>query len=353
MARIIYFGIDMAGATSRYRAHALARLGHDVTFADPFAAAGATLRNRWTGAVHYRTGYRLLQPRMKQWLSAYLAALPAPPDLVWVDSGELFGPECLAILRALQVPIVLYNHDDPTGPRDGRRFDSLRAALPAYDVCAVVREPNLAEMQALGARGLVSVWRSYDEVMHAPFDDPQDIPPSLRSDVAFVGTWMRGEHRDRFLAGLLDRGVPVSIWGARWEASPLWDRLRPHYRGGNLVDRDYVAVLQGAKLCIGMLSQGNRDLHTTRTMEIPYLGGLLCAQRTSEHMALFKDGVEALLWDDESECAQRCLTHLADDTARERVRLAGMARIRAAGVGNEDICARLVDIALQRDRAAA
>ena len=273
---------------------------------------------------------------------------------MWVDSGELIGFECLELLKSTGAITVLYNHDDPTGPRDGQRFGSLRDAVSAYDICVVVRDENIDELHALGAPQILRVDRSYDEVMHAPFDDPDAIPLSLRSEVAFIGTWMRNEQRDRFIIDLAAHGIPVSVWGGRWELSPLWPVLRTYHRGGALSGREYVAAIQGSKLCIGMLSSGNRDRHTTRTMEIPYAGGLLCAQRTTEHLAMFNDGREAVFWDDVDECAHWCRMLLDDAPRREAIRLAGMQRVRANGVGNEDICARVVEVALRvRGQATA
>lgn len=188
---------------------------------------------------------------------------------------------------------------------------------------------------------------SYDEVMHAPYQDADEIAQAFRSDVAFIGTWMRGEGRDQFLLDLVNQGIPVSIWGQRWEKSPLWDHLKAFHRGGNLSGRDYVAAIQGAKVCLGMLSKGNRDLHTTRTMEIPYAGGVLCAERTSEHLELYEEGVEAVFWRDVDECVRQCRRLLDDDAWRESVRSAGMARVRASHQGHEDVCRVIVEAALQ------
>ncbi|MCO5397494.1 CgeB family protein [Ralstonia soli] len=356
MARILYLGATQQGGTALCRGQALRRLGHAVTIADPFRPMDRQLGHRWLNALHYHTGYRALQWAMQDWVAHLCATVTDQdaPEIVWVDSGELIGFECLELLRSTGATTVLYNHDDPTGPRDGQRFGTLRDAVSAYDICVVVRDENIEELQALGAPQILRVDRSYDEVMHAPFDDPAAIPPSLRSEVAFIGTWMRNEQRDRFIVDLAARGVPVSVWGGRWELSPLWPALRPYYRGGALSGREYVAAIQGSKLCIGLLSSGNRDRHTTRTMEIPYAGGLLCAQRTTEHLAMFNEGREAVFWDDVDECALWCRALLNDAPRRESIRLAGMRRIRANRVGNQDICARVVDAALRvRGQATA
>lgn len=341
MSTILYLGQSDLGGTSRHRADALTRLGHQVVLADPYAAAANQLGGL-VGKLHFRTGYRFLQKTMKNWIIQTLA-LNENLDLIWVNSGELFGRQCVAQLRTQGVPVILYNNDDPTGGRDGRRFDSLLQAISLYDHCAVLRETNIIEYQSLGAKSVQRVWMSYDEVAHRPFQNPNDIPECFRSEVAFIGTWMRDERRDQFLLGLIDRGVPVSIWGQRWEKSPLWNRLKIHHRGGNLTGRDYVAAIQGAKINIGLLSKGNRDLHTRRSVEIPYAGGLLCAERTPEHLQLYREDQEAVFWSSAEECAEKCLDLLAHPDKRERIRLAGMRRVIENQVGNEDICQQILE----------
>lgn len=340
--RILYLGHAAPESTSRHRADALTRLGHEVMIADPYAALGAHLRGRLRGALHYRTGYRLLQGAASAWVDGLLRQHAAWPEMVWVNGGELIGAAAANKLRQFGVPVILYNNDDPTGGRDGRRFDSLLSALPAYDLCAVVREPTASEFYDHGARAVHRVWMSYDEILHRPFERAEDIPAAFRSDVAFVGTWMRGEGRDAFLLALIDRGLDIAIWGDRWHKSANWSRLQAHWRGPALAGRDYVAALQGAKLALGMLSHGNRDLHTRRSVEIPYAGGLLCAERTTEHQAMYREGDEAVFWNDAEECAGICRRLLADDAQRERIRQQGMARVRQGGYGNEVVCREIL-----------
>ncbi|MES1992847.1 MAG: glycosyltransferase [Pseudomonadota bacterium] len=340
--RILYIGHGAPESTSRHRADALARLGHEVIVADPYAALAGPLRGRLRGALHYRSGYRLLQGAACAWVDRLLRQHAAWPEMVWVNGGELIGAAAANKLRQLGAPVVLYNNDDPTGKRDGRRFDSLQAALPAYDLCAVLREPNVGEFYAHGARSVHRVWMSYDEVLHRPFESSEEIPAAFRSEVAFIGTWIPGERRDEFMLSLVKRGVPLSIWGDAWQRSPNWPQIKHVWRGQSIYGRNYVAAVQGSKLALGLLSKGNRDLHTTRSAEIPYAGGLLCAQRTSEHLAMYKEGEEAVFWESADECAAVCSSLLADPTLRERIRASGKRRSEAGGFGNEAILSDII-----------
>lgn len=345
MSNILYIGTENKESTAYHRFEALKRLGHEVTLMDVGKMLSKELKAKLSGFVHYRTGYFLLQGKVNRLLTENLSA-SIKYDFVWIDSGELFGPKSIDTLKQiLKCPVILYNIDDPTGKRDGSRFRSLIKALPSYDLVAVVRSITAQECRSYGAKKVIEVSRSYDEIAHKPFSSTDDIPEQFRSDVAFIGTWMPKENRDHFLLELIRLAVPLSIWGNRWERSDNYHEISSSIKGQAIYGRDYVAATQGAKLCIGMLSKGNRDLHTTRSLEIPFIGGLFCAQRTSEHMAMFKDGVEAVFWDNPEECARLCHELLNDDLKRESIRTAGMKRVREMQVGNEDICKLILNVA--------
>ena len=338
--QILFLGAEDPSQTSRHRADALRRLGHDVTHLDGFAAFANRLRGNFA-RFHFHTGYFFLRRAVVTWLESAIPSA-ADYDVCWVDGGELFGAPAIELLKARCRRVILFNVDDPTGPRDWRRFATLRSAISHYSLCAVVRPFNVPEFQAFGAKSVVHVFRTYDEVAHCPPPDGRAVPPQFRSDVAFIGGNIKREGRGEFLAQLIARGLDVAIWGDEWHRSRSWSLLAPHWRGNSLSGAAYVDAMRGAKICLGMLSRRNRDEHTQRSMEIPYAGGLLCAQRTPEHLALYEEGREAVFWSDADECFALCQALLRDDALRSRIRLAGMARVRANRLGNEDLCRNLL-----------
>ncbi|RYY10938.1 MAG: glycosyltransferase family 1 protein, partial [Chitinophagaceae bacterium] len=305
MAHILYFGDGSTSSTSGHRAHALKRLGHQVIVKDTDQKARELKHYNYLHPIHYRTGFRFVQKQLGKWLTEVLTENPKV-DLIWVNGGEYFGPKCLRLLKSQGCPVILYNNDDPTGGRDGRRFDSLLQSLCHYDLCIVMREMNVSEFQRRGAKAVKRVYMSYDDVAHEPHSTIDAIPSHFKSDVVFIGSWMKKEKRDAFLLSLMKAGVSVSIWGDRWEKSPLWNKLKHAHKGHAISGRDYVSAIQGAKVCLGLLSKGNRDMHTQRSLEVPYAGGLLCAERTEEHAELYEEGREAFFWSNEQECARVC-----------------------------------------------
>jgi spore maturation protein CgeB len=335
--RVFFLGDDNPQATSLHRAQAMRRLGCEVEVINPSQAFN---RFRIHPKINYLTGDRFIAPLVHRWLKRQIVGKQF--DLVWVDNRSVISGASISLLKKNGLKVIYYSVDDPTGTRDGNRWDTFRKSIPYYDLCAVVRVESEQEFRQLGGGKTLRVWRSYDEVAHEPFATEEAIPSAFRSEVAFIGTWMRGEGRDHFLVKLLEAGIAVSIWGKRWEKSPLWSKIKAHRRGGSLGGRDYVAAMQGAKICLGFLSKGNRDLHTQRSSETAYAGGLFCAERTSEHLQMFQEGVEAVFWSSAEECIQVCRELLSDESRRQRIREAGMKRIRALGLGNEIICRKIL-----------
>jgi len=341
---ILYIGISGKESTSRHRADALKRLGHDVLIFDPHLECSCHLRNKYLFYFHYRAGFRLLQPVITKAFFNWRNRNPRDFDIIYADSGEWIGPRLALGLRSV-APLILYVLDDPTGGNDRRRFDTLKRTLCHYDLCAVVRDQNVAEFKALGARRVIRVWRSYDEVAHLPVKLSDDERRQYQSEVCFAGTWF--PERGPFMERLLDRGVPLSIWGDRWQKAHEWNKLKSAWRGPAVYNDVYAKVVCGSKVMLGLLCKGNRDLHTQRSLEIPRLGGLLCAERTDEHEELFGDWKEAVFWNNADECAQICLKVLSDTPTASRIRVAGQKRVMALQKGNEDICREILDVAGQ------
>lgn len=337
--RLLYIG--PVSGTCLDRANAFRRLGHEVTHLDPRALLPNSV---WVDRILWRLGGHwlgwLVATRLRKVLTGQRF------DLAYVDNGEWVSPAVVKLLRQHAPQVVNYNIDDPTGPRDMQRFAAYRRAVPHYDLVAVVREDNLPELKALGAKRMLRVWRSADEVTHAPRPLTPDDHARWDCDVLFLGTWM--PERGPFLLDLVRRGVPLTIQGGNWRKAPEWPELKAHWRGDQIGGDDYAKAIQCAKVNLGLLSKGNRDLHTTRSLEIPALGALFCAERTSEHLAMYEDGAEAVFWSDAAECASACTELLADEPRRLAIAQRGHARYLRNQHGNQDIMALMLDAAMER-----
>lgn len=330
---ILYLG--PVSGTCLDRAQALRRCGHTVEHWDLRRLLPST---PWVDRITWRLGGDWLAPRLLRPLERMLGQRKF--DVCYVDGGEYVTPSVMARLRRHARRIVSYSIDDPLGPRDGARFRAFRQSLPLYDLNAVVRTENVEEGLAMGAQQMLRVYRSADEHSHAPRHLSEHDHQVWDCDVLFLGTWF--PERGPFLKALIERGVPLTIQGPHWHKAREWPVLKAHWRGGAIAGDDYARAIQCAKVNLGLLSRENRDLHTTRSLEIPALGALLCAERTSEHQAMYEEGQEALFWSDAQECAERCHEALQNEDWRRQIAAAGHRRVMRNGHYNQMIVSSIL-----------
>jgi hypothetical protein len=335
--KILYLGDDYPHSTSGHRAAALRRLGHEVVALNPRMIIPWP---RIVGGISTRFGLWPFAPLIYATLRSKIGK--SSFDLAWVDGGSELAPGFHRWLRHRGMKIVNYNVDDPFGDRDGRKWDLYRAALPYHDLTVVVRNENVEEARSLGARKVLHVFRSYDPVAHAPLVMNEEVRRRWASEVVFVGSWM--PERGPFMARLLELGVLLTIIGDHWPKAVEWDRLKGAVRGQAAYGADYVHAIQASKVALGLLSIGNRDLHTQRSAEIPFIGGaVFCAQRTTEHEAMFHHHEQAVLWSTADECAIACHELLADETLRGAIAKNARRRIEELGLSNDRICSGVLD----------
>jgi spore maturation protein CgeB len=332
---VLFVGPD--SGTSRHRALALGRLGHKVTIVDPrlFLPESRVL-DSW---IHH-TGGLLLGALVRR---RFLTSLQlATFDFVFVNGGELIDAQLVKEFRQRFGRVINYNIDDPFGKRDGKKWRHYLRSVPFYDLVVVVRECNVREALDCGASDVLMVRRAADEVAHARRTLSHEDVEKWKSDVVFIGTWM--PERGPFLARLVQLGVPLAIYGDRWQKAKEWTVLQRHWRGPAVGGDDYAKAVQCSTVCLGLLSKENRDHSTTRSFEIPHLGGVLCAERTAEHQSLYEEDTEAVFWSTPEECAQKCINLLQDSQWRHSIATSGRTRCLQNRTLNEcvlgDILAR-------------
>lgn len=334
--KILWLGSDLWG--SRQRADACIRLGHELTLLDPRRLLPASA---WIDRWIWNAGGKLFESMVRRSILRTIGSRQF--DLCIVDQGELIGASTVARLKRQCGSVISYINDDPFGGRDRRRFRQYLHALPHYDISVVVRDENVAEAYAYGARHVFLTYLSSDDVDHKPLPLTEDDRRRWKAEVLFIGTWM--EERGPFMLALLDAGLPLAIYGNRWQKSPEWPRLQTAWRGPAVYGDDYAKAIQCAKINLGLLSKGNRDRWTTRSAEIPALGGLLCAERTDIHRQFYVEDQEAVFWRDADECIVKCRGLLADETRRRLIGMRGQQRALRNALTNENIMQEIIDLA--------
>ena len=330
--RIVYVGPLQPGDTCLHRMEALRDLGHQVVGIDttPVRKTGVA---RILHAARRRVGRA---PDTTGTNQKIVEACREPLDVLWIDKGLAIQPATLEEVRHHHPRAVLlsYSPDDMMNPRNQSAL--YRACIPLYDLHVTTKSFNVRELLDAGARSAVMVDNGYAERVHRPMQISSKERERFGGPLGCIAFWEAD--RERSLTFLAKRGLSVRVWGP-------WPRRRYHpnlrVEGVAAWAEDYPRAIAAFDINLAFLRKVNRDQQTTRSVEIPACGAFMLAERSEEHLRLFKEGTEAEFFGSDEELLEKCRFYLERPDARQRIAAAGRARCVASGYGN---CHRMSEV---------
>jgi hypothetical protein len=323
--RILYVGPLQPGDTCLHRMEALRDIGHQVVGINTTPVRKGAIARILRSARH-RVG------RARDWTGTNQRILEAsgePLDLLWVDKGLSIKPATLEEVRHHHPGAILlsYSPDDMMNPHN--QTASYRSCIPLYDLHVTTKSINVRELLDAGARHAVMVDNGYAERVHRPMQISDEDRKRFGGPLGCIAFWEAD--RERSLTYLAAHDLPVRVWGP-------WPRRS--YHPNMRVERvaawaeDYPRAIASFDINVAFLRKVNRDQQTTRSVEIPACGAFMLAERSEEHLRLFKEGMEAEFFGSDEELLEKCRFYLERPDARERIAAAGRARCVASGYGN-------------------
>lgn len=299
------------------------------------------------GRIAWKLGFQLDTEQVQ---AAFLSEVAArPPDIIWIDKGNVFRPGTLKRLRqvAPQAALVSYSGDDMFARHNHTWF--YRFGLKHYDVVFTTKSFNAEarELPSFGARRVVFVNNAYSHTHH-PVEVTEADRQRLGAEVAFIGSFE--QPRLDAVSFLAEHGIPVRVWGSGWPAATnAPPQLRLERR--NLVNTEQDLAFTKAVCCtrinLGFLRKVNRDQQTARSVEIPACGGFMLAERTDEHLQLFTEGKEAEYFSSRQEMLEKARYYLEHEAERAAIAAAGYRRCLESGYGQVERMRRMLDDALK------
>ena len=333
MASILYVG-PLEGTASQ-RAQTLEDLGHRLVR----VAGGIPVDRRYQ---LYRLFRRVGGPRDLHGTNRSIrsSVRPGAFEILWIDKGLDVRRRTLERVREVAPDTMLVHYS----PDDYRLLfeesDRFADTIPLYDLVVTTKSYNVPELREQGARDVLFVDNAFSPDVHKPVPLSEDDRRRYGCDVGFVGFYER--ERADSMYRVAESGIRVTVRG------PGWNRYPRRHENMIVEDRfldadEYVRVINATKINLAFLRKQARDLQTTRSVEIPACGAFMLAERTSEHLGLFREGEEAEFFDGDEELIEKCRRYLADDPQRERVAAAGLERCRRDRYDNAGRLQRVLD----------
>ncbi len=290
----------------------------------PFPRGSAVkrrLRSGWPRRIGWRLAPGLLAEIESR--SFVEAARQFRPDLVLVVSGNLITTRALVEIKDSTAAKLFhfYNEDMANGLNTKA---TLRKAIRCYDHVFTTKSFNVDTLALMGSQAVTYVPHGYRDNCHFPVSVNQKDRERYGSDVVFVGTWERP--RAQTLEQL--NGFDLRVWGNDWQKLPRKSRLRSRVEGRPVYGGELARVFGASKVSLSFLRKANRDLHTSRTFEIPACGGFQLSERTEEVLNFFEEGKEIECFSSLDELRDKITYYLKHESPRLRIAASGLERVR-------------------------
>lgn len=333
--RILYVGPDYPGSNGTLWRNAFVRLGHEVRTVD---------EERLTAAPHGWTG-RIARRLRRRPAAGQIAALNREvlnqvaefrPHLTFYIKAYYVLPETVEASRR-HGPAFVYMNDDMFLP--GISTFTFRDNIRLFDCIFTTKSFNVPEYHAAGAPLALYIPNAFDPEVHYPATLNQEEAGYFGCDVAFVGFFSPskadaltavaryGDHLRMNVWGNWERMMRIDNWPDSWR----WRKLRPFIRRRAVFCESMGKAIQGAMITLGLLCREVRDLHTSRSFEIPACRGFMLAERTEEHQMYFQEDLEAVYFSSYQEMVDKIWFYLSRDGVRERIAEAGYQRCLRSG----------------------
>jgi len=324
-SKILYVGPLAEGNTCLQRKLALDALGCTVIAINTRQTSSEPI------SLTQRVLYRLLGPRDTLGINKQIieSATQIQPDIVWIDKGLIIRPEILLQLKRLipQAQLISYSPDDMFNPRNQTRF--YRQCIPLYDFHITTKSYNVSEFEKAGAKKALFIDNAFCEFTHKPPTVSDSERKYFGGPVGFIGTYEK--QRAKSLQTIADAGIKVKIWG-NWPHGFRYPNLE--IMNKPLFGQEYTKAIYSFDINLCFLRKENRDLQTTRSIEIPACGGFMLAERTTEHLRLFREGKEADYFSDDTELLSKIQRYISFPEKRADIALAGRKMCLSAGYSN-------------------
>ncbi|MEM6515880.1 MAG: glycosyltransferase [Bacteroidota bacterium] len=191
-----------------------------------------------------------------------------------------------------------------------------------YDLVGTQKSYNAhpEELPSFGANVFFQD-KAFDPRINYPVENCNDF--NCVHDVVFVGS----KEKDRYdhIRFLAENGIKVNIYGwGKPDAASYHENILFHDR--HLFGEEFSAALGCSRIALNFLRKINRDLQTSRSVEIPASKGFMLAERTDEHLKLFEEGVEACYFSSKEELLEKVEYYLNNKTERDAIAKAGFRR---------------------------
>ena len=180
-------------------------------------------------------------------------------DLIFVKSGEFIGKTLILKLRKISKKIVYYCNDNPFVTRDKNRWKLFFTSAKYYDVIAYQDPSRIKLAKKFCLKNSLLVKPPYDSEIHKEHKTTFNKKVKRKNQIIFIGTWF--PDRGYFFKKLIDQGIPIKIYGSRWNKDPQYKKIKSNISLGHVYNKNYSKLIQSSDIAICLFSKQNMGRH--------------------------------------------------------------------------------------------
>jgi len=265
------------------------------------------------------------------------------PDILWLDKAITIKPETIMDIKKISKKIKIVGYSPDNMSRFTNRSLYFTRSLKFYDYFYTTKSHGVKELKKYGVKKVFFVNNSFDPHTHKKIF-LNEKKNKFKASVGFVGTWEK--NRAKILNFIAHSGINIKWWGSVSNRHYLLQKI---YHDDNikkfnttLLGKDYTKAINSFDIAICFLRKDNKDLQTTRSVEIPACGTFMLAERTKEHQRLFKEGVEAEFFSSQEELFRKIRYYLKYKSKRRQIAIAGRKRCEKSGYSNDKMIKKIL-----------
>lgn len=244
------------------------------------------------------------------------------PTLIFIVKGNNIYPSTLRKIKSINenIRLVSWSLDDMFVRHN--RSVYYKKGLEYYDSVYTTKSYNVEELKKFKAKNINFIYQAYSRKYHIK----SNIGDDFKNDVLFIGY----AEQDRFecIKYLAKNGIKIKVFGSGWNKPEFKIKnANVEINDFDLLGFKYSNEISSSKITLCFLRKINRDLHTSRSMEIPACGGFMLGERTSEHLDIFEEGVESEFFSGKKELLEKVNYYLYHDKERNLIRDNGYYKI--------------------------
>jgi len=259
-------------------------------------------------------------------------------DVLLIIKGVVIWPSTLNKIKTkfINLKLVSWSLDDMCALHNSSIYYT--KGLKYYDLVITNKTYNVEELKTIGAKDVLFLNNAFSKEKHYPIVKKDS---EYSHNVIFIGTL----EKERFnsMNFLAKNNIIVDVYTDSYDKKEFLDyheNLKIH--NGGLYGDKHCEAITNSKITLCFLRKINRDLQTTRSVEIPACGGCMVAERTEEHLYLFEEDKEAVFFDSDQELLEKVKLLLVDDKKRTNIVKNALIRCENSNYSYESLAKELI-----------